>query len=837
MFSYVAALVAVLSFSQCAEDAVVDNYSPAEIGDEVVFGARASMENGNQKTRTQYGDPVNGIIPLQWVNNKDIIEIVSPESPTKKGVYMVTGATNNSADGSSSTSTLVRQGEYGIQWGSNQMHFYAIYPAPAMFKNETGDIKDPGLRFGPNSLVGFMPTEILLDKTYTVSNGACKIEPDMRYAFMYADTVMTRDEANLAGGVSLDFLPIVSALQFHIIAPKIDNQNSEIEVKGVSIISKQGKAFAGDFTCDTQNRVIHIQNPSARIQKTFQNPVKLKTGEELDITFFVLPVGEIPSGDLQLQIQYKIPGNDLPFVKKASFKNVMNTIGKNNGGKKYEFKNITLPDIKNADVSNWFAGIHNKALISQVSIPVAGHAFSQYYNGTDKAYKREQVLDYKTLWKRGVRGFEMRIANNENQLEYNFGDSKFICSGAELSGAGTFATAFNYLCGELKNTPSETLVLILTYQSYGGSGFSPNKFLRGLKNFLNSSASTIAADRFVKLGTTSTAGDIRGKVAIVLRVADDANTNISVNPSELGPWADKVAFVKDWGTAVDNWDKRYGSAWAREGAFTTDQSKQIERYLIKCKESVNSKDFKDVAGWSRVTAPKPAPNYNYNNGNAMIQCWERVIPDSSTKTYKTNQTRTEGTWWNEKTYTLHLEWQSSLQEKKDAIEKVFQASKELRGTNTAKLFINCLSGYFAVDDAELVGSAIPYVNGGDHPDGYSTFLQTTGGDYKSCAAELNSHTYDYLSQFTSQTTGPWGLVMFDYIGASTTDFSGLKNVSATVNSESAARKSSELLDLIIFNNFRFPLTLSTDNPAPSQVGEQGDMPLNVEGDGNAISFE
>ena len=97
-----------------------------------------------------------------------------------------------------------------------------------------------------------------------------------------------------------------------------------------------------------------------------------------------------------------------------------------------------------------------------------------------------------------------------------------------------------------------------------------------------------------------------------------------------------------------------------------------------------------------------------------------------------------------------------------------------------------------------------------------------GGDFLSLAADLNKYTYDLLTAEYGDgpnrisDAGPWGLVMMDHIKAN--------DVSA------------DLVELIMMNNFKFPL-VTVDAPDPNPEPEPTTYNATYSNGGEAISFK
>ena len=205
-----------------------------------------------------------------------------------------------------------------------------------------------------------------------------------------------------------------------------------------------------------------------------------------------------------------------------------------------------------------------------------------------------------------------------------------------------------------------------------------------------------------------------------------------------------------------------------------------------------------------------------SNGNtAYIQEWMRVV--------KTSKPVSVASKTNSGNKTLWVQWKESLDEKKSAIRTLFNKSVETKGQPLNDIYINVLSGYL-VDPEKYSNDTRPgFFPQKDPMDGFTKNTGTLivrnngnvtnhgkGGDFKGLANELNQYVYDLLSKEPGtegalSQTGPWGLVMMDHINADD--------------------KSADLVELIMMNNFKFPLvtkdgvTKTTYNATYSNGGE------------------
>lgn len=847
-------LCACAALAGCSEDELVVK-RPATPGDEVQFGASAYMPSGDG-TRTVYGDAdaVSHQIELRWVED-DMIDIACPQAAAgrRKAAYRIVTEfivkdPNSSSIDNSQATQLQKLGEYGIQWGNPGEHtFYASYPSSKSFTEaERGKI---GL--DAEGLNGYLPVN-QNPKKVTPSTEDDKtnyiLEPDMRYAFMVTEPVSYDSREEGGEGVTLRFKPIVTALQFELTAPDITNNidvSTELTITAVSLHSASEQNICGSFQYKFQGDAMIDKNTAtgfSRITQTISSEVKLNagTGNKMDVTFFVLPTADLTKGDLRLQVFYNYNGS--PYVKTLQ-------IGKElEARKKYYFRNVKLPRIDaSVQGSSWFSALDPNVYISQLSIPVAGNAFSSYYKDTstdsdtnnDEKYYKEQTLHYTELWNKGVRGFEFSTSYGYEQTGTDWLDRPtysytgtleneyFVCNGNEMKTGDaanvTFGKAFTTLVGLLgdKNFENECLVIICTYKSYDGDsdrkgGYNPQKYITDLEQFLKDNKEILTTekefDKLVRLTPNSTVNDLRGHIAIIIRPGDDANQSTQ----DLSVTNSKLTLVKDWGTAVDKWDKRFGSDYKSEGAFSnTSATKTVEDYLWGVGSSSEGTyshselgpdfigDKEGEEGYPTVNKFSFDHNTNITGLSVHVQEWARIIPENSfatSKFYSGLKTSHSG---GHETY-LWLQWPASYRQKQDMIKETVTASMNTKGGSTVnKIFINSLCGFYPV---KLIptsyypyNSKYQYTCQGSHSlSSYSPFFSLdkagAGGDYEACAKDLNSWFYKYLTEENKENgvlkQGPLGLVMLNHIGTIT---GGSDN------------NSLDLVNWIMMNNFKFPL--------------------------------
>lgn len=845
----------------CVEENFEKEPFDMTLGNDIKFSVEAKVADGAAETKTEYGDNNGQYIEVNWSTN-DKITIASPEANGTTIAHYDIGFVEDAGGeySGSHAATVTKRGGVGLQWSeSDTYHFYAMYPMldPEEDKDFNGtSTLEEGEDGAPAVLKGYLPVSQNPKSIRTVGNNYI-VDPDMRYAYMVAYDEYDRTAKDADGNpeaISLPFKSLSTVLQFQLKAGSISNQNiNQIKVTAVSVLSKNGKPICGNFKytypmSEQQAGVSSYdgganQADYSRITMDFANmgaEIILETGKTLDLTFFLLPIADFDKAakDLKMQIFYEVNGS--PQFMTAD-------IGANiQASRKYYFKNVAMKDITSEVVgSQWISALVENIYISQLSIPVAGNAFSSYYNdGNDNSFEekfyKEQVNNYKDLWKMGVRGFEFcNSVTQSNSANGTLEDERFVCNGSPLNVTDdtgtvlTFGTAFRYLESMLDIYPNEALFIFLTYKSYTGDlGYYPDIYLRQLNNFLNDAKNKDIKDRLVKLNPTSTVKDLRGKIAIIIRLKDDGyNARQSEVNSALNAISGnlaKMTYVQNWGTAVDCWDRRFGSTYKRQMAYSGSGT-NVEYYLGAVSSSENdfNTDYKDFVSGYPTDQSGDAAVYNFtsyggNTDDLHIQEWTRVVPkefaDESQKLPYSTGVRGKYDGFFSDSYLGYLwtKWYDSSEQKKNMIESSFNTTISIKGSNAStKLYINSLVGYYVT--SELPVSYLPYTGGNFEITNrlitykFDTVRPGAGGDYAGLAGDLNAHFYDLFKSVEGTTSqGPLGFVVMDYIGAKTSDFKQSQYLSNNTSKthttiDKAVTASAELPNLILMNNFKFPL--------------------------------
>lgn len=930
----------------CQEDSLLQSEGPLS-GNEIRFGATAHFKNGNSSTtRTEYGDIEkdengNGFIEVRW-SNGDRIDIACPSTAgTNCAEYVVSGfdhgtdkdGNNQSGAQNSTATTLTKTGDTGLQWGSSEddYTFYSVYPSLNTIKSHLqGVMPDAELNnlgvSKEGTLAGYLaqiqdaapasvdnalknPTTQKDDETGEVKTGYV-IKPNMDFAYMVAKT----PNVGYGNDVNLSFKSIVTALEFQIFAPDVVGETAgNITVTGFALSDPNNGDICGPFSYDYNTEKYATPDKGAasghslvqmNILGTEGEGVTIKKGQFVDVTFFLLPrADEQTYKTLDLTVFYKVGISSQ--VKTATLNRAIAPRTKT------YIKNIKLPKITNVNASSWWSALPPATLFSQVSIPVAGNVFATKENivldgslaGYDETYFHQQTKTISDLWSMGVRGFELCCQSAltgtmtpANIVKASIGSQKIVAAEAFVNGK-TFEGAFTDLITlhSQKGYESEPLILICTYASKN-DGYNPYNYVANLLNYFSGLSDEIKS-KFVQLTTSTTAGDLRGKIAVIIRPGDDLrwlyetkvssyNSNLYDPYKQLGideypeggltagiptvlkddanftgkDMLSKVMFIADWGaSSYDMWNRRYGVQFGMDETsykkltsarkdelknlgmstmfmesflYASNRDKDASTYAWSGQD--NDNNFNNFGGDALVVVPSygtesdpsstDGAEFNFehsmsNGGKAYVQEWHRVVPDEGIPATKLHSGGSANDWlnWGQDTrYSIWVKWPGSITEKKEAIKDLFNMSVATKGTAGDDLYINVLSGYYAT--TKHAPSITPITESITTSRGTKNDFtnQGKGGDYEGLAYDLNNYVYELLTATPGageatrtklKQQGPWGLVVLSHIGTNPND------------------KSVDLVDLIMMNNFRFPLAIGSYN-------EQGGNNGGVSGEGD-----
>ena len=156
----------------------------------------------------------------------------------------------------------------GLQWGTGEHKFYAVYPSPN--SPELTDAEKAKVSLDASAFVGFIPSE----QTVTQKSGTTTWLPQMQYAWMFARTVVSGQQAS----VELSFAPEFTAMEITVGS----GDNDQVDLTSFSLTtSAEGYAVAGEFT-------IPVENEETESTFSYAN-----TSQSLTIDFTALPGGKL----------------------------------------------------------------------------------------------------------------------------------------------------------------------------------------------------------------------------------------------------------------------------------------------------------------------------------------------------------------------------------------------------------------------------------------------------------------------------------------------------------------------------------------------------------------
>ena len=796
IFSLSALLCASLfSLTSCIEENF-ETPTPANDGDEIIFGARAGFEGSGTKTvyageAGYYQENGKWFERIDWVDDVDAIQIYCTEAggPNPSDYTVHHSAVH---DTENDFAYLSKIGESSLQWkGDGVHHFYAMYPSQALFENMETTLYQ-GIKMVGTTLHGIVPAA--QPATVTQNGKDWVAAPDMKYAYMAAKSTATKEN----GSVSLSFVPIVTAVQIQMVL-----SSESIAPITIAEIQVSGSGIAGTFTADLSDKGW----PSTQAYPTCSNvdagngiitistwkdnkPVTVEAGGSLTFTVFLRPGADYSN----LKVSYSPTGSAYvgktignaadPVAIPRNLKTVIK--GFNLPAAKKQEEVITI------DASKWMSQLAGDTPMKKLSIPGTGGSFSNNYNSSNPGWYKQQTLTLDEQWKVGIRAFEI-VSDRPDDVSTSLGTEDVKCN--KVSMGVTVLKVLQDLLAKTAATPTgetgptECAVLILTYQPEGNS---PNRngasYATSLKAMYEGLTAAQKA-QIIQYTPDLTLAEAKGKVMIFCRINQrderdngDADTNTAFELATSTLAGTNITLIDGCGTGKDRWGSRgykVNGNVAYDAANTGDSNKSVDYYL---KQEGNVLSGFSWPNWDLVKKPVAengdlnfAFKTNYTEVTCWYQEWARVVPASligSNGWYQINGGSLFGGQVSE-----HTRWYESYNEKVAAAEKTFEMA--ISGQYGTYVFINSLCGY-------LVDSSIS--------SSYTIFTgSNTGGiagNIKALADKLNPAFYQYvLGAGLEQTTGPTGIVMMDY-------------VTNTPNSSVEFDGSYLLPGVIISNNFK-----------------------------------
>ena len=844
------AMAGLLAVS-CQEDTAINTtVRPAEVGDPVLFGASAEYENANPgQTRTEYSDLplVDGKEIIWWVPETDKVQIYCEQASVSgfdgdeahTSHYTVMGS--KSSNGAGHANWLQKQGEASLSWGGRNEHtFYGIYPSKTMFLS--GDAESAlteeelsSFNFSGTTAYGYVHSEQIpasvVDK---VENGVTSYvaKADMRYAYMVAKTTTTLEAAYTVdsegnvNGVSMNFIPLATALEVTLHLPTSNEADTEADVKDVTIarVSIKGTGVAGSFSADLNewdgssayNGTVNSGSISRdeiviRINANVngnEGPVTLEPGDNLTFTVFLKPGTDLSK--LKIGFASDLLGQNTQYKSLESAGIV--------ALKKNVISNLRLPvnftNVK-VDYAHWMEQMNDDTPISGISLPGTANSFSA--GTTDPNYKT-QNLSFDDQWTAGIRAFEIVTDRANNTSGTGFGDLVLQCGKQDVTGKPTVSATVNNILAKLAANPYEIAMLIFTYQPEGSSPARRGpQYMQQLMNYVN----TLDANKLVQFSPTLTLGKYnddqyetvngekklntgavstaaRGKLMIVVRPNQldetdynhvsagrrgaDQNEAVwnAIIGQVTGTNADKILVVNGCGTGKDKWGAR---GYTIDGNRAYDISNSfsgnsiMETHMLHYLDNTISNNIyklDDVIPLYSTTGTA----YTTEPGRDVPVTLYRVPQYDGTNlsTQATNlkfgyQTNNDGiTCW-------FQEWQRVIGEHiRDSYTDLSNWVADYR-SRWFESYYEKLSNVKATFDMAISGDYTNYVfinsldaylvmnNSADVSKQYSTGSTYGGdyGDYASFSTKMNADFYTYVNQRIKEAKAPTGIVLMNFV--------------------------------------------------------------------------
>lgn len=526
-YRFLLVIVAIASiFTACQDDDIVRNSNPAEVGEEILFGARAGFENANPGSRTVYTGEYYNIGGVEyerinWVDGTDKIHIYSPEASNPgnasgnddmlHSAHYTVKRSDDAATTNNDEAYLERIGDASLQWGTGSgdegTHtFYAMYPSNQMFFNNDGTPAIPveyadGITMSSTAISGYIHNEQIAEVSHTEEDGKKHYvaSPDMRYAYMVAKTTAARTQ----DGVNLTFFPIVTALELELkLRPA--GANETIVPVTIAEVSVSANDIAGDFTCDISDdnweetdgveKFVGEINPAGSVSnneitiittdpKNNNLPLTLNEGESLTFTVFMKPTANIEN------IKVSVISDMVGLAKKSKTLEDVDIIAR----KKNIFTGIQLhTDVTSTeepeepvDYGNWMEQMKPTTAMKDLSLPGTGNSFSYKTTGTTSANYKAQTLTFDEQWEAGIRAFEIASCRRSSTSTTNTNHLGRVNVECGKSSVGfTVDQVFDMVLEKLAANPYETAMVILTYQPSGEDRYG-TQYMAQLNRYIN----------------------------------------------------------------------------------------------------------------------------------------------------------------------------------------------------------------------------------------------------------------------------------------------------------------------------------------------------------------
>ena len=806
IFTLLASLALVLT--ACQDDDFGKKYSPANVGDDIIFGGTSGYVD---EGRTQYGDKTETGTEIKWYNG-DQVRIYCAQA---------TGGTDNYCDygvvevGSSETS-LRSSSDNSLKWGDATTHtFYGVYPSPGQLLGDKSDpeseVASGKLSLNANTLTGFLPNNqtpwggaVVTEEEYNGST-LYRVQPAMRYAYM-----TTKSTAQLsAGHASLEFKPIVTAVEIILKNTSwnsytdIDGNTNEgaVNLSNIEAFSiSSSNIICGEFRTDIDNNATTVLSTDNDYKTVFipANIEELKYGDYVSFTAFMMLNGEETLKDITVSIITQagtkvanISRKDGLEIVQAKKKNFIKNIPLNLGSVRKDVSGANW--IKHIPDTYTENGTTKNTLVKDLSIPGAGGAASANLFPNNKTFA-QQSLTIAQQWAQGIRCFEFavdRAGATSGNANSGLGAEYVLCAGRTTN--KTLKNAVDEVVACLDKSPDEFAMVIITYENLGGWGGTTNysrdpaTFMSQLKTFWNNYSSKTALYE----PANTTVANARGKLFCIARptsayfddraaISDGTRVNtLNLTPTEgalnvaTENCHEHILVVNGWGSLKDKWEARgytnnvFNRGKGSVSVTGADSSKPGRPFDVST--MTYKREIADIS-WSGITyryywdGNEPVPA-NYTAQVATVKTssanfyygTQAGVASSVSKTawvqewarVAPNNTKVEAIGGIPSNPSLNdtykcVYWAPTIEEKEQRIEETLNYAIN-KSLSGVNLYINSLCGFFI--DANLAEESVKPFYRTDYSGGNgTTSVLTLRSEYAGMEGDIDTYA-KYINNY------------------------------------------------------------------------------------------
>lgn len=270
----------------------------------IVFGASTEYENDAVETRTEYSGQILGSTTkyerINWIPGQDKVRVVCNEANGVSSHWLDYNIGSVSAQSEKSTATVTSASGESFKWdGANAHYFYALYPSPAQNGAPSG--ASIAAATGHKATVqGSIPA--IQTGEWVASTRTFK--PNMNYAYMYAAKQQSNTNPPATANVTLEFKPLVTAMEFSIVADNVFPITSPLTKAELTASTSLAGGFTANLDATKESGLADepgISDGSTSLTINFPSGITLSKTDATTFTFLALPVEQ---KDLTLRLTF-----------------------------------------------------------------------------------------------------------------------------------------------------------------------------------------------------------------------------------------------------------------------------------------------------------------------------------------------------------------------------------------------------------------------------------------------------------------------------------------------------------------------------------------------------